>query len=437
MRVLLVNPPDGSRERAFPLGLAYVAAALLGEGYEVTGLDLGLDRRARWPASAAGFDVVGFTATSAAWPTVRGLLRELGRRQRRLVVVGGPQATLCTEQVLREPAVDAAVRGEGEPVVGRAIRAWADGAPGPIAGLVWNEQSAGRGFDSCPDCRRVELLDRLPWPDRTVFDPDRYLSMASRRTGYTQVIASRGCRRACAHCPTARLLPGGRITRPVDDVVREMTVLKEQFGIGEIHFEDDSLFEDPDYLLRLCRSIRQRLPSIVWQCPNGAHPDDLRGEMLEELAAAGCYRVYLGLHAIGARATELLERPWDPDRIGPLADEARRVGVELGGYFTLGLPEQSPEEIERTVRFAVDSSLSWAQFVPFRFVPGSRLFDRRAELAGQVLDASSLRRIIRRAYWRFYGSPGRWRGGLRSFNRRNALPIVGRALAKLLRGRST
>ncbi len=62
-----------------------------------------------------------------------------------------------------------------------------------------------------------------------------------------------------------------------------------------------------------------------------------------------------------------------------LANQASRVRIELGGYFTMGLPGESEQTMRRTVQFAVDSGLAWAQFTPFRFVPGSVLADREDE----------------------------------------------------------
>ena len=196
-------------------------------------------------------------------------------------------------------------------------------------------------------------------------------------------------------------------------MVAEMRLLCDRFGIEEFHFEDDSLFEDPAYVIALCRAIRRGLPGVLWQCPHGCHPADLRSELIDELAAAGCYRLYLGLHDIGPQTMQLLQRPWEPASLGPLAEQARRAGVELGGYFTLGLPGQTEADMLAAVRFAVRSPLAWAQFTPFRFLPGSSLYERRDELAPLVPPAPFLRRIIAGAYRQFYLTGGRWRNALR------------------------
>ena len=440
MRILLIEPLCDPRERAFPLGLASVASALAAEGHELFGLDLGARRHAPWPAAADGFDVIGITAMSNQWPAVRKLLQALSADDRRLILVGGPHATLFPDEVLAEPIVDAAIQGEGDRTAAAAIETWqahrGDGNQDtrlkPIAGVVWQQRWSHRGFLSDHHPARIEEIERLSPPDRSLFPLDTFTGMATRRRRYTQIVASRGCRRACTHCPASRLLPGGRRVRPVEQVVAEMRMLRDRFGIDEFHFEDDSLFEDRSYVLSLSRRIRDELPGVVWQCPNGCHPTDLHYEMLAPLAEAGCYRIYLGLHSTSVAAMQLLERAWEPASLQPLTAEARRVGLELGGYFTLGLPGQSESDMQATVRFAVQSDLEWAQFSPFRFIPGSALFDRRDELREHLPPEPVVQRIIRRAYWRFYAHRGRWSSVLWNLNARNTMQVLRRVGAKLL-----
>ena len=441
LRILLVHPPCNPREKAFPLGLAYLAAALTAAGHRVTGLDLGVERPARWPAAAANVDVVGMSAMSATWPTVRQLLAALPPDQGRLVVVGGPHATLFPDEILAEPVVDAAIAGEGDRVIGDVLRAWqqwragtGDAISAPsFPGVVWQQRWLQRGFRSQRDALRIDELGASS-PDLRLFPLAAYTGMLTRRRRYTQMIASRGCRRACAHCPASRLLPGGRRARPVEDVVGEMVLLRERFGIDEFHFEDDSLFEEPAYVGALCRQIRRELPGVLWQCPNGCHPADLHLDMLAELAAAGCYRIYLGLHGVSVGAMQRLERVWDPATLDPLALEAGRLGLELGGYFTVGLPGESEADMRATVRFAVASRLAWAQFTPFRFIPGSALHAQRESLAGLLPPEPLVRRIVGLGYRQFYRSGGRWRYVLRSLNARNMTQMLARAYRKLLRG---
>lgn len=99
----------------------------------------------------------------------------------------------------------------------------------------------------------------------------------------------------------------------------------------------------------------------------------------------------------------------------------------------VGLPGESEQTMRQTVQYAVDSGLTWAQFTPFHFVPGSPLHDRQA--ARRRCPPESLTRpLMRAAYWKFYGTKHRWRAVLRSINRRNAVRLAGCIYDKMLRG---
>lgn len=472
VRVLLVNLPRDPRETMFPLELASLAAALRSCAHEPTGLDLERGERGLFSAAVRRHDVLLIAPTSATWPRWRTLLGQLSPAAERLVLVAGPHATLLPDEVLDEPLVDAVLLGDAELTIDCALRAWEKTKTGQpiegqsakeqsnaekgnaekgnaversaargsvtgsvVSGVVWQERWERLGLRSDRQPQRVEQLGAIAPPDRDVFAIDHYTGMATRCARYTQIVATRGSDRSDAHATLAQVRPGGQICRPVEQVVDEMVVLHEEHGIGEFHFEDDALFEDAAYVAALCDAIAVRLPGIVWQCPNGNHPDDLTPPMMANLAAAGCYRIYFQLDSTDADAMRPLGRQWDTSRLAALTEAATRAGVELGGYFTLGLPGETTTTMRATVRFAVASGLRWAQFTPFQFNVGSTLHASRDLLHRPLPPSRSISRIIRKAYWQFYGTQGRWRCVLRSLNRRNAMQLAWRTYDKMVRGR--
>jgi len=435
VRILLVNLPPDVRETMFPLELASAGAALKLSGHDISGFDLGLDRRASLASAAAACDVLVCMPDSDTWPLFSRLLAQLEPDARRLVVVGGTHATLFPDEVLRDEMVDLVIPGEPEEVIGRAVEAWHHRQPATVPGAVWQERWTGQGFVSAGDYLRIERLDEIAPPDRDVFPIDAYKGMATRRTHYTQIVAGRGTDRTRIFSPLASALPGGRKVRSPRKVVDEMADLVERFGIGEFHLEDDGLLEQPDYVADLCEEICRRVPQVVWQCPGNNHPDDVSGEMLARMAAAGCYRVCLALHDMDPAAMESLDWSWDVARLEPLCRRAQQEGVQLGGYFTFGLPGQSAEQMRAAAAWAADSGLTWAQFTPLRLMPGSELWQRRERLAARIPPQRTIRRAVRRAYWKFYLGKRRWRAVLGELNRRNAGQLLRRAYDKMVRGR--
>ena len=126
--ILLINPPWHKKSGNIwkdvsscmpPFGLALLASLAREKGYKVSILDcnalqLGLDKiEENLPENSPRF--VGLTATSVLVEnalTIAKIVKEKYPESK--VIMGGVHATLLPEEVLRNPAVDFAVVGEGE-----------------------------------------------------------------------------------------------------------------------------------------------------------------------------------------------------------------------------------------------------------------------------------------------------------------------------------
>ena len=124
---------------------------------------------------------------------------------------------------------------------------------------------------------------------------------------------------------------------------------------------------------------------------------------------------------------------------------ARRHGIEVCGFFMIGFPNETLEEAERTIRLALQApfdSILISIATPFK---GTELRDdvrngRFGEMEPEALEALDrlfpvvpskslppdiLRRLQRRAYWRFYLRPrSMWNLAKRLTNRRNLRKLV-------------
>ena len=135
MQVLLARPPRRHPSEPGlpvpPLGLAYIAAALLEAGHEVELLDA-TALRWSWPRFVAHVAqrkpaVLGLSAMSPVVDVAARAAR-LCRPHVGRIVLGGPHPTAVQEAVFGElPELDAAVVGEGEEVAPALLDWWASG----------------------------------------------------------------------------------------------------------------------------------------------------------------------------------------------------------------------------------------------------------------------------------------------------------------------
>lgn len=127
MKVVLVNPPESTYQDHFsrthpyaPLGLAYLAAYIRERGVDVEIIDAHIEKLKLnillKKIDKAQPNLIGMSIfTQGRFPAMefaRGIKRHFPKIP---LIVGGPHATLCTEDLLQNvPEIDYIIQSEGE-----------------------------------------------------------------------------------------------------------------------------------------------------------------------------------------------------------------------------------------------------------------------------------------------------------------------------------
>jgi anaerobic magnesium-protoporphyrin IX monomethyl ester cyclase len=277
------------------------------------------------------------------------------------VMVGGHQAKAMPTETLADPRFarcEALVLGEGESRVAELLKdrrsrstlpgvMWRD----PILGTPVTGGSMGGGTHLAPD------VNALPFVDRTFLADDPYRAGDGRLEA--NMVGARGCPYDCSFCGAAvSANPDVTIrTRNPDNIIAEMTELHTRYGVTAFRFVDD-LFLGYERFIRTCMAafaaagIGHR---YVWDATgriNILHR--MSDDMLAVLKANGCREVALGIESgserllryMGKRITARMTR-----------DVVRRLtahGINIKGYFILGFPTETREELAATVRQVYD-----------------------------------------------------------------------------------
>lgn len=439
MRIALVKPFDVSDSVQPVLGLGYLAAALSPD-HDVTIVDAVRDRLddaalvARLVVSAPR--LVGLQAQSFGLGRVAATLEAIRRAlPAATLVIGGPHPTALPVETLARlaPPIDYVFEGEAED----GLRALADRLEdGPaddaglatVAGLVWRDRTGTVHRNP----RATTDLARLPMPRWDLMDPRTYPPSPHaafyRRFPIAPIVASRGCPHPCTFC-AGSLVHGRRVRyRPLDHVIHEIEVLQRDFGVREVHFVDDNLTEDPDYVRALCDRLRSLARPIAWACPNGVRIDRIDEALARHMKAAGCHAVGLGVESGSPRVLGHIRKHLTLEQIHACADALRRAGIQTRAFFVFGFPGETRAEMRETIDLALRLPVDLAHFMFFHPFPGTREYERLqgdpiASAAAPVdwsastfaevayvpdgMTRRELKALVREAFLRFYLRPSR------------------------------
>jgi radical SAM superfamily enzyme YgiQ (UPF0313 family) len=275
------------------------------------------------------------------------------KAQGSIIIMGGLHALSCPEEV--KPHADAIAIGDG-------VQLWPRILEDIERGQLQPEYRA--------DYKRAYSAD--PPARREIIPHDAFLTT-------TSVIATRGCHNRCGFCylATDGLHMPYRMRLP-EQVADEIRADGQPYAV----FVDNNLGSRPEYLARLCRSLRriERIWSAAVSIDVTDHP-----QVVRQMALAGCTGVFVGFESLQPRniADQRKKSP-SPE------DYARRValfhdhGIQVNGSFVLGFDHDQPDVFARTVEWVEANRLECATFHILTPYPGTPLF-AQFEAEGRLL----------------------------------------------------
>jgi anaerobic magnesium-protoporphyrin IX monomethyl ester cyclase len=348
-----------------------------------------------------------------------------------LLIAGGPHPTVMPGDTMRRLSPDLLLRGEAEVSFGMLLdgEEW-DSIPGAVY--------PGNDGPTASKARRiVPDLDTLPLPDRSLFDMETYIrhwySMDRVDPGLrgTTVMATRGCPYHCAYCqPTLSMIFGRKLRkRSPGAIVEELENLVETYRINAFMFEDSTFIVDHPWVHGICDRLIGSGLRLSWCC--NVRADLLTGELLDHMVEAGLRKVNMGVETASQRVLdEIYQKGITVEGVRRALRLCKERGVFVQGYFMLGTPGETLEEMKRTIRFASEEPFDDALFDITTPFPQTTLWERTKHLIRSDythfdcfqncvydLDGISPKRIERlkkQAFWKFYLHPRRLAATMRT-----------------------
>jgi anaerobic magnesium-protoporphyrin IX monomethyl ester cyclase len=353
-RVALVTTPllqkRGNHPLFPPLGLAYMAAVLDQNGFEVKIIDCPVceldHEKLKAELSAYQPTIVGIGSMT---PTIESALKS-ARVTKEVcpnakVLMGGPHATFADEEILTaEKAVDIIVRGEGE----ETIVEIAQQSPnmqkiGDIKGITFRKdnqiiQTANRPF--------IQDLDSLPLPAYKYLPMEKY-NITGRNL--LSIISSRGCPYQCPFCVASQMFGAPFRARSPKKVLDEMEWLRDEYGAEGIAFQDDTLTFDRKRAVEICDGMIERKIDLPWGC--GTRADAVTKELVAKMSKAHCDEVMFGVESGCQRMRDVLKKRVTNEQCENAIKWTKEAGIFVTVSVILGYPGETKETLQESLDF--------------------------------------------------------------------------------------
>ena len=380
--ILLIQPMHEKKKKkkasrtsiSFPWGLAHLAKAYQDAGCRVQVLDgqaMQLSKEELLPEiSTFNFDIAGISAFSTQYPAVK-LFAETIKKDRSVpVMVGGPLATYQPEMVLKTTAADVCVIGEGEISGVEVIEHWDDLAR--VRGIAYKNKD--RIVVTSHQDRFVDL-DRLPVPDFSLFDMEKYVHHNNKFAGKVNqgiramtFITSRGCPYSCHFCSKSSL--SFRRMSP-QTIYATIAMLKENFGLAEIYFGDELFLSSK----KKFRELAPKLISLGIPWAGQARVNMVDEDFLQLIKSTNCVGIGYGIESGSQKILDNMNKKITVRQIESAMVNTQAAGIPIKVQLIFGYPGEDEHTVQETIDLFKRVDHPGRRFNVITPIPGSQLYD--------------------------------------------------------------
>ncbi len=382
-KILLITPPyhSGVVESAgvwLNVAFVYLAGSLRKAGYE----PVIYDAMSRWHTyddirkriEAEKPDAVGTTAFTAEIVDalkVLALAKEIDPRI--ITIIGNVHPTYCYDEILtaKDNPVDYVVMGEGEETLVELMDCLSnDGDPAKVRSLAFSRDGK---VVVTPPRPFIHDLDSLPmaWD---LIDWSLYTYKPEKGSVLAITSTSRGCSQQCSFCSQQLFWKRNWRGRSAENVVAELEMLRDRYGVNVVMFSDETPTLNGHRWERFLDLLIER--QVGTKILMETRVDDIiRDErIMDKYRLAKVDHIYVGVEATDQAALDSFNKNIKVEDSKRALDLINGQDIVSETSFVLGMPDDTPETMARTLELAKYYNPDMAFFLAIAPWPYSQIY---------------------------------------------------------------
>ena len=242
---------------------------------------------------------------------------------------------------------------------------------------------------STADRATLEDMDRLPYVldvyERDLRVEDYFIGYLKHP--YVSLYTGRCCRSQCTFCLWPQTVGGHRYrTRSTEHVLGEMALVPKYFPqVKEVFFDDDTFTDNRPRAEEIAMGMGRL--GLTWSCNAKAN---VPFETLKVMRDNGLRLLLVGFESGDQQILRNIKKGVTTDRARQFAQDCRKLGIAIHGTFVVGLPGETKETIERTIRYAREIDPHTIQVSIAAPYPGTALYKQAKEEGWLSAEGASL-----------------------------------------------
>jgi anaerobic magnesium-protoporphyrin IX monomethyl ester cyclase len=324
----------------------------------------------------------------------------------------GHYATLFYKEILTQVPVDYILLGEPDLIFSSLYDLLSgECAPEDVKGIAYRN-AQGEVVMRASD-GRIPDPNQLPMPAYDLLPAKKYFE-PFLPAPFGMIQSARGCPYQCNYCVKSF---GTKLTMLTPErILEDILFLKKHHGIKSLRFIDDTFTAIPKRVIKLCQLMVEAKVDLTWTCLSRA--DTISEEMLMWMQKAGCKRLYIGVESGSQSMLDYYNKGVDAEASIQNLLLCKKYGIETAAFFLAGMPNETREDFEASINYAIRSQLDYVLVSELTPYPGTALFEKlrsdidfsvlpyRNELKREPGHAENYKKLEKEFYRRFYMRPG-------------------------------